>query len=146
LWWRPINFALHSCWLIAFIVLVKDYHFVDPALYDAVLGAKQRDVFALAVQLGRLDFMNSVLALLALVIAGGAVFGILEVRKAAEMRAESTAKAYLDREAPRLFDQAVKAQGRKRNKPDLGEEPFDETSIIEEATEIKDGENGKLGA
>lgn len=105
--WRPINFTLHAMWFVAFLVLAKDYHFVDPTLYDAVLASKEREVFSLAVQLGRLDFLNSVLAILALVIAGGAIFGILEVRKGAEIKAEAAARAVAEGVSAKVAEKEV---------------------------------------
>lgn len=142
--WRPVNFTLHILWFFAIVVLAQDYHFVDPTLYDAVLEAKTRDAFSLAVQLGRLDFLNSVLAILALTIAGGAVFGILEVRKGAEIKAEEAARVaardYLDRHARTMFDQAVKAMGSKPEKPILGN--MDESAIMAGATEMKENGDG----
>lgn len=105
--WRPINFTLHAMWFAAFLVLAKDYHFVDPTLYDAVLAANEREVFSLAVQLGRLDFLNSVLAILALVIAGGAIFGILEVRKGAEVKAEAAAKVVAEGISAKVAEKEV---------------------------------------
>ena len=89
--WRPFNVALHIVWAILFVALIRDYHFVDPTLYESVQSAKQREVFALAVQLGRLDFLNAVIAILAVVFGVGALFGIVEVRKNAEHKAEEAA-------------------------------------------------------
>ena len=143
--WRPINFTLHAMWFVAFIVIAQDYHFVDPALYDAVLEAKSRDAFSLAVQLGRLDFLNSVLAILALVIAGGAIFGIIEVRKGAQLKAEEAAREeaqrYLDKHAARLFGEAVKAQGAKPS-GSATVPPQDEKDILAGAIEMEENGNG----
>lgn len=142
--WRPFNFTLHICWFFALIVLARDFHFVDPTLYDAVLRAQEREVLALAVQLGRLDFLNSILAILAIVIAGGAILGILEVRKGAQLRAEEAVQQYLNREAPRLFGEALKAQEQKPQEPDIGTASLNEQTIMDNATELKENDDGQV--
>ncbi|MEM5500762.1 hypothetical protein WNY59_04075 [Ahrensia kielensis] len=117
--YRVFNVIVHILWLFLFIVLSRDYHFVDPTLYDAVAGSKEREIFSLAVQLGRLDFLNSILAILAVIIGLSAVLGIVEVRKGAEMKAEdaakSVAKETAEKEAPiearRATEDWIEAQG-----------------------------------
>jgi len=148
--WRPINLTLHVCWAMAILVLLKDYHFVDPTLYDAVAGAKEREIFSLAAQLGRLDFLNSVLAMLAIVIGLGAIIGIIEVRKGAEQKAEDVAikaaekiaKDALNEQLPSMVARAVYSNMNARMK--LGENDTSENDLaaMMQAFSSKDDQNG----
>lgn len=149
--WRPFNVALHIIWGTLFVVLVQDYHFVDPALYESVRSTEQREVFALAVQLGRLDFLNAVIAILAVVFGVGALFGIVEVRRNAEQKAEeaavpvaeNTAKATVQELLPSMVAREVLANMSALNSLGGEDATGAELNDMMQALAAKDEDNAK---
>lgn len=115
----------------ALIALYKDYHFVDPALYDRVKATGSKDVLDVAVQLGRFDLISMFLGTIALLIGVMAVSGFWMIRGAAiraaeeaakleaksqatlvsEKIAEDVARRYLEEKAPALVETVLKFQG-----------------------------------
>ncbi len=104
--WRPFFLALHIAQIIFIIALLKDYHFVDPALYDAVKAEKSRDIIQLAGQLGRFDMASMFLAGIAILLGMAAIFGFLEVRS----KAIRVAKDEATLEAARVAQEVAELQ------------------------------------
>lgn len=112
-------------------------------------AAQSVDAVHMAAELGRLDLVSVLLATLGIFLAVAAVGGFWVIRGAALHAARETARdesqRYLDREAGRLFDEAVRTQGGRPEGPDLGSARLDEGTILEGATELRDNGDGQVG-
>ena len=77
---------------IALSVFVFGWWSISPELLGAVRDAEHRSVLTAAAQLGRLDIVSLLFAIFGILAGFGAIFGIIEVRKNAEINATQTAK------------------------------------------------------
>ncbi|MGQ5719909.1 hypothetical protein [Pseudochrobactrum asaccharolyticum] len=87
-----IFFILHVMQIIMIFILLKDYSFVDPALYETISSQKSKDVFHIAMQIGRFDLLTSLLAVISIILALSAIFGFMEIRSKAGRIAHDAAK------------------------------------------------------
>ncbi|ANL52884.1 hypothetical protein [Rhizobium phaseoli] len=90
--WRIAFIVAHIIEIIVIWTLLKDYHFVDQSLYQAVETTKSSDALHVAVQLGRFDMISIFFAGVSILIGIAAIFGFAEVRSRSEKRAEEAAK------------------------------------------------------
>ncbi len=95
-------------WLIVLTVVVatfyKDYHFVDPTLYESVRAKSDRDALSVAVQLGRLDLLSVMIGLLSFVVALATLFGFWFYRNVVE----STAKVEVGVILPQILERYIR--------------------------------------
>lgn len=155
-------------WLLALTIVLmtmfKDYHFVDPALYDTVVEKKSKDALDVAAQLGRFDLVSMLLGIIALLIGIMAVSGFWMIRgaavKAAEdaavrvaeevataqakRAAEAVAQGYLAENVPRLVQTMVKSymDTAPSATPNAGLSPEQVQEVTEDAKEIDPNQNG----
>jgi hypothetical protein len=143
-----LTFAvLHVLQLVLLAVLVKDYHFVDPALYDTIKTQDGRDVLYVASQLGRFDLVSLFLGAGGLFLGAAALGGFWMVRSAAVSAADAAAREesntlvpklareWFEREGRAIFEQAAAInQGAKTATIDIDE--TEAQQVIKAANEI----------
>jgi len=133
-------------WRIAFIVahliegvllwtLLKDYHFVDPALYDEVKDKTSLDAIRVASELGRFDLASMFLAGISILLGVAAIFGFVEVRFRSEKRAEEAARQIVDQKVTALFNEAMKTRGDGASRH-LGVTEAVEADVLSKANEL----------
>lgn len=134
--WRIASIVAHVVQCAIILTLLKEFHFVDPALYDEVMAAKSNDVIHVASELGRFDMASLLLGIVSILIALAAIFGFAEVRWRSEKKAEETARLVVEQKVPALFNEALKARGSLREfSIDIG--GIDEKKLMAKASEIK---------
>lgn len=92
-------------------LLLKSYHFVDPALYNEVKDQTSLDAIRVASELGRFDLASMFLGGISILLGIAAIFGFVEVRTRSAERAEATARQIVDEKVGTLFNEAMKARG-----------------------------------
>lgn len=102
--WVPIFLAFHLVAGVFIVVLVGDYHFVDPALLNDITKSGRTDSLNVANQLGRLDVLTIAITLLSIVIAAATILGFWYYRGVVEQRAVDEVRERL----PMLVDEFVK--------------------------------------
>jgi len=143
--------------IMAIIMLFKEYHFVDPALYDAVAKSGDLDTLSVAVKLGRFDLVSMLLGLIAVLIGMAAMSGFWMLRGAAKNAAAQQAKEeagpiareesariareYLEEKAPELIANMLQSKGIPE-KPEIGMSAQQVQEVIDEATEMGGNQNG----
>lgn len=103
---RGFFVLLHIMQIIAIVMLFKEYHFVDPALYEAVKDQKSVDAMHVASQLGRFDMVSLILSMIGIFISLAAIFAFIEVRSRSVRVAAETA----EREAARVAQEVAELQ------------------------------------
>lgn len=127
--WMTIAFiVVHIVQISILLTLLKNFNFVDPALYDAVVDQKSLDAMHVAAQLGRFDMASMVLAMIGIFISLAAIFAFLEVRsrsvRVAEESARAEAKIVAERVAKEAAEQSMKPVANR-----IVEEFFDNRGI-----------------
>jgi hypothetical protein len=135
-WMRMAFFCAHVIEFVLIIALFKDYHFVDPALYEAVKDQKSLDAMHVASELGRFDMVSAYLGVFSIFIALAAIFAFVEVRTRAEKAANEAATAIVNEKVKALFEEAMKA--RPQGVPSVVDlSPADEAKALGASEEIK---------
>jgi hypothetical protein len=122
-------------WRIAFIVahivegvviwaLFKDYHFVDPAIYNEAVKSGNADAIQVAYQIGRLDLASMFLAGISVLLGLAAIFAFVEVRSRAIRNAAETAKLEATRVAQEVAELQISPEASR-----IIEEFFDRKGI-----------------
>ncbi|MER8509135.1 hypothetical protein [Mesorhizobium sp. M0199] len=109
--WGPFFLALHVATIVFLIAVLKQYHFVDPALYEAVKDAKSADILELASQLGRFDLVSMLLGMFGILLGLGAIVGFSELRfrarevagETAQIEARTALAEFLNNSAPSII-------------------------------------------
>jgi Na+-transporting methylmalonyl-CoA/oxaloacetate decarboxylase gamma subunit len=112
----PFLLAWNIALSFAVYVLLSDHQFVDQALYDEVKTAEGKNSLSIAIELGRLDFASSLIALVGILVGIGALFGYFEVRSRAASEAREAAIPVATEEAKRAAQiEAAKVAERVAN-------------------------------
>lgn len=136
MFWRVAFSGLHIFAYIAIFMLYRDYHFVDPALYEAVKDQKSADAFHVASQLGRFDFASMILGCVSIFIALAAIFAFLEIKNRAEESARKAAQQMVNEKLAELFEAELKK--RPPISPSMVNlTPDQESQVIDDAPELK---------
>lgn|GEM_PF-4316063 len=162
--WRLFTFVWLLSLSIVVLTLFKDYHFVDPAIYDRVVDTGSKDALDVAAQLGRFDLVSMILGIIALLIGIMAVSGFWMIRgaavKAAEDAAVSASRSVADKQAttvaelvaqgylaenvPKLVDSMLKSilATAPTVAPETGLTPEEVQEVTARAQEIGPNHNG----
>jgi len=116
--WHPVNIVLHIMWFVAIIILLRDFHFVDPQLYGEVYASGARESLNLAVQLGRLDLVSLMIGVFSVAIAVATVVGFWFYRGVVEKTAKEETSEILPAVLAKHFreDPGVIIEAMKRNR------------------------------
>ncbi|RWB29148.1 MAG: hypothetical protein EOQ42_25860 [Mesorhizobium sp.] len=96
--------ALHIATAIAIVVLMGNYHFVDPSLMNDVVAGSHSDSLNLASQIGRLDVLTLSITVLSILIAVATILGFWFYRGVVDQRATDEVRERL----PMVLDEYVK--------------------------------------
>lgn len=149
---KAFLFAWNIALTVGLVFLFKDYHFVDGALYEEVASADGKNSLAIAIELGRLDFLSALLAIIGIMVGLGAIVGYAEVRwraieqgrQAAVPAAEGEARKVVDELLPSLVAREVAANIRASN--ELGREDFTVDEMSEMLQNLNDDGGSKPNA
>lgn len=134
--WRIAFGIAHLIQFVLLFTLLKDYHFVDPALYSSVKDTESLNAIHVAAELGRFDLASMFLAGVSLLLGVAAIFGFVEVRWRSEKRAEDAARSFLDQKFGEMFEETMKT----RMGPVDGTQTVDfntEAEVISKASELR---------
>ncbi|WP_377277222.1 hypothetical protein [Rhizobium sp. R86522] len=157
----PFLLAWNIALSVAVIVLLSNHQFVDRALYDEVKTAQGKNSLSIAIELGRLDFASSLIALVGILVGVGALFGYIEVRSRAAREAREAAIPIAKEEATRIAREEAERVARavaaeivppiarrmvtdyKNSRVLLGEEEISDKEINEIMRNLDEEDNGK---
>lgn len=153
--WRIIFLTSHICQWFFIVCLVKQYPFVDRALYEKVHDASFPDTFSIAVQIGRFDFATLLLTVLGITLTLAGIFGFVEVRSRSEAAAiaaakpiahkvaKETAESEIKPEASRIIEEFFDRKGIDINKLPKREDGIQDNQNIADAMDFDGDENAK---
>jgi hypothetical protein len=145
--WHPLNIVLHLMWGVAVIILMRDFHFVDPQLYSEVYESGAREPLNLAVQLGRLDLVSLMIGVFSVAIAVATIVGFWFYRGVVEKTAKEETSEILPDVLAKHFrdDPGVIMEAMKRNREVIklaAEDDDDGEDFYAEIAASMDGPDG----
>ncbi|PYE98914.1 hypothetical protein C8J35_103515 [Rhizobium sp. PP-F2F-G38] len=142
---------LHIVELILLAVFARQYHFVDPTLYETVKDQDGRDALFVASQLGRFDMVSLFLTAAGLFLGGAALTGFWMIRaeatRAAQKEAREIASQTAAVEAALVSRKWIEDEGKALLReyamvqqgaadPTIGVTAAQASAVIAEATEV----------
>lgn len=123
--WKIFFAVSNICQWIFIICLLKQYPFVDRSLYEGINNiATKPDTYAIAVQIGRFDFITLLLTVQGIVLTVAGVFAFVEVRSRSEAAAVQAARSIAHKTAKETAEAEIKPEASR-----MIEEFFDRKGI-----------------